>query len=88
MIRVEVLQLANKMENKKAEPTVKDISEQKILSELSASRWSVVSFEECVANNLSYDEAAKKLNELKQQNIAGLCIVSDEAAERIKTISN
>lgn len=81
------LQRANKMENKKTEPTVKDFLEAEFPSELSAPRWAVITFEKCVAKNLSYEEAARKLAKLKRQKISGLCIVSDEAAGRIKTNS-
>ncbi len=53
-------------------------------SELNAPQWSVVSFETCLASGLTYDDAAKKLKQLKAKKIAGLCIVTDEAAKRIK----
>jgi len=52
-------------------------------SELNEPRWSVISFETCVAKNLTYPEAEQKLNELKQADVSGLCIVTDETAERI-----
>jgi hypothetical protein len=47
-------------------------------------QWSVVSFEKSVASNLTYDKAIEKLNELAAQKISGLCIITDEAAERLK----
>lgn len=53
------------------------------LSELNAPRWSVVSFEKCVAKNLSYAEAAEELGRLRKQKVSGLCIITDEAAARI-----
>ena len=52
-------------------------------SELREPRWSVVSFETRVAKNLSYEEAERKIAELESQKIAGLCLITDEAAERI-----
>ena len=52
-------------------------------SELNAPQWSVVSFETCLASNLTYDIALKKLKRFKTKKIAGLCIITDEAAERI-----
>lgn len=58
--------------------TAKDFS-----SELNEPRWSVVSFETCVAKSLTYAEAEQKLNELIAANVSGLCIVTDETAERI-----
>ena len=53
------------------------------LSELAALSWSVVSFEKCVAKNLTYEQAEQKIQELAAQKTSGLCIITDEAAERI-----
>lgn len=52
-------------------------------SELNVAQWSVVSFEKTIARNLTYAEAAENLKELDAQKIAGLCIITDEAAERL-----
>ena len=52
-------------------------------AELRESRWSVISFEKCEANNLTYAEAEQKLGELLAQKVSGLCIVTDAVAERI-----
>lgn len=57
--------------------------EEDFSSEMSAPRWSVVSFEICVANNLTYVQAEQKLKELEAAKVAGLCIITDEAAARI-----
>jgi hypothetical protein len=54
-------------------------------SELSASRWSVISFERCEASGLTYEQAAERLRDLEKQKVTGLCIVTDEAAARIKS---
>ena len=54
-------------------------------SELSDLLWSVVSFEKCEAAGLSYVDAVAKLDELDQKRIAGLCIVTNVAAARLKT---
>lgn len=51
--------------------------------ELRQPRWSVVSFEKRVAKNLTYEEAARKIGELEKQRVSGLCLITDEAAERI-----
>ncbi len=95
MIRVG-FQSANKMKNEKTEPgetpktrenivPAKEVnSKENFTGELAAQRWSVITFEKCAAKNLSYAEAEKKLQKLKRQKNSGLCIVSDEAAERIK----
>lgn len=56
-------------------------------NELDEPRWSVVSFDKCVAENLTYEQAAQKIAELTAQKVSGLCIITDEAASRIKTIS-
>jgi len=53
-------------------------------SELAQPRWSVISFERCEAASLSYPEAQAQLEELDRRGVTGLCIVSDEAAARIK----
>ncbi len=58
--------------------------ESEISFELNEQMWSVVTFESCAAKNLTYDEAFRKMQELKAQNASGLCIVTNEAAERIQ----
>ncbi len=79
-----------KMENEKIEPEETPTAQENIASaeevpgELNAPRWSVVSFEKCVTGNLTYAEASDKLNELYAKKVSGLCIVTDEAAQRIK----
>ena len=52
-------------------------------SELNDSRWSVISFDKCEVSGLTYDEASRKLQELERNGIFGLCIVTNEAAEKI-----
>lgn len=61
-----------------------DNSRESVSSELLEPRWSVISFERREASGLSYFDAVKAITDLEKQNIAGLCIVSDEAASRIK----
>ncbi len=61
-------------------PTVEESYE----SELEMSVWSVITFEECAAGGLTYAQAAEKLEKLKSEKVSGLCIVTDEAAARIK----
>ena len=87
---------ATKMENEEIEPDEKAADEEKAqltadetspetnTSELNLPQWSVVSFEKSVAGNLTYSAAIEKLNQLAAQKIAGLCIITDEAAERLK----
>lgn len=52
-------------------------------SELLEPRWAVVSFERCEAIDLTYADAVKKMDELESQSVAGLCIVTNETAERM-----
>ncbi len=64
-------------------PAVESVSDEVFSSELNKQRWSVVSFEICITSSLTYDEAAQKLKELAANKVSGLCIITDEAAERI-----
>lgn len=70
-------------QNKENAPAVKAVSDDNYKNELNARRWSVVSFEKREASNLTYDEASKKLKKLAKGGVSGLCVVTDEAAERI-----
>lgn len=64
-----------------------EIVAEEVTSELSAPNWSVVSFERLIAGNLTYAEAVEKLKQLAAEKVSGLCIITDEAAERIKNQS-
>lgn len=55
-------------------------------SEINERRWSVVSFEKLTAKNLTYAAAVEKLNQLHANKVSGLCIVTDEAAQRITNV--
>ena len=57
-------------------------SRKELASELLESRWSVISFEKCEASGLTYAAALQTMDELESNKISGLCIVTDEAAER------
>ena len=59
------------------------IKQNEVSSELDLPIWSVVSFDRCEASGLTFAEASKKLAELETQKIAGLCLITDEAASRI-----
>lgn len=52
------------------------------LSELVQPIWSVISFEAVAVSGLTYQEAQIWLRKLKNQNVSGLCIITDEAASR------
>lgn len=71
-------------EAEKKESTVNETDAvEEFPPELRESRWSVISFEKCEANSLTYAEAEQKLAELLAQKVSGLCIVTDEVAGRI-----
>ena len=53
------------------------------VDELNAPVWSVVSFDQRLARNLTYQQAIEKLNEFFAAKVSGLCIITDEAAARI-----
>lgn len=53
-------------------------------SDLDLAVWSVISFERCESSGLTYSEAIEKVRELEQNHVAGLCIVTDEAAARVR----
>jgi hypothetical protein len=52
-------------------------------SELDMPRWSVVSFDKLEASGLTYDAAAKMMEEKDAAGVYGLCIVTDEAASGV-----
>jgi hypothetical protein len=54
-------------------------------NELDQPRWSVISFDQREAGALSYKQASALMTELASHGVAGLCIVTDEAAARITT---
>jgi hypothetical protein len=75
-------------QKKKVAPATEAASEGDFLEELNAPNWSIVSFDACLAGNLSYEEATKKLKQFEAEKIAGLCIITNEAASRIKKLNS
>ena len=73
---------AQTAQNKDVAPADADTSNSPT-SDLSENSWSVISFDACAENGLTYDEAIKKMAKLSTERIPGLCIVTDEAASRI-----
>jgi len=55
------------------------------VNELHEQYWSVVSFEGPVETDLTYAEAEQKLSQLSGKGTPGLCIVTNEAAQRFQT---
>ncbi len=70
---------------KKSFSSAKSVSGENHRSELAEQRWSVVTFESRAAGGLTYYEAVQKLDELRAKNKFGLCIITDEAAERVNS---
>jgi hypothetical protein len=52
-------------------------------SELEEPHWSVISFSKREASGLTYKQASQRIAELDAAGIAGLCIVTDAAAEHV-----
>jgi len=78
-----VMELEN-MENSSSEEAETEAVTADSENELREPYWSVVSFEKRVAGGLTYKQAADKLAELTAEKVSGLCIITDEAASRIK----
>lgn len=82
----ETLEMKSEDLEKKEETTQENeevSSEETISSELNEPVWSVVSFEKSLKNNLTYDEALELMEKSKAKKISGLCIITDEAAQRL-----
>jgi hypothetical protein len=56
-----------------------------VASELESPIWAVISFEKVEATDLDHTSAARLLADLETKKVAGLCIVTADAAARIKT---
>jgi hypothetical protein len=54
-------------------------------SELDLPLWSVVSFSGVESTGLTYQEARKLLDKLESNKVAGLCIITDMAADRLRS---
>jgi hypothetical protein len=73
--------MKNEKENISEEKT---IASDETASELEMSIWSVITFDEIAASNLTYADAAEKLEKLKAEKVSGLCVVTDETAGRMR----
>ena len=67
-----------------APETVQTEARTELTSELDSPIWAVISFERVEANALDRVSAERLLLDLDKKGVAGLCIVTDEAAARIK----
>ena len=61
-----------------------NVSDEKALSELDLTQWSVVSFDACEASGLTYAAAVKLLEHLEASGVYGLCIVTDDVATKVQ----
>jgi hypothetical protein len=52
-------------------------------SDLEQGKWSVISERGCEASSLTHEEARRLVHRLGGEGRHGLCIISDEAAERM-----
>ena len=94
-MRSGILHLNRRMGNKRrdnilemprvSEPVAEPILPSAPDSELEEPRWSVISFDHREAGGLTYKQAAVLLSELDAHDVAGLCIVTDEAAARLRS---
>jgi len=53
------------------------------MSELNEQRWAVLSERGCEAHGLSYNDAHLMLRALMREKISGLCVITDDAAQRV-----
>ncbi len=56
-----------------------------VASELDEPIWSVISFARVERRDLKYSEAVLILSGLESRRVAGLCIVTNETADRVRT---
>jgi len=54
-------------------------------SELDQPIWSVISFERVESSGIDHAAAIRLMSDLEDQGVPGLCIVTVDAAARIKT---
>ena len=64
-------------------PSAGLLREPRVRSELEKNQWSVVSFTGVEAGGLTYDQAARLIELLGENDIHGLCIITDAAALQI-----
>lgn len=62
-------------------------NESSQMSEFEMPRWSVITSDGCAASHQSYAEAARLVAAMSQ-NSHGLCIVTDEAAQKMCAAKN
>lgn len=53
-------------------------------NELREPLWAVIAFDGPVAKGLTYDEAVEKIKGIPEEEKSGLCVVTNEAADRMR----
>jgi hypothetical protein len=76
---------ANAVEDVMIDPETGIVAPLELACELNEARWSVVSFDKMEAAGLSYVEASALMVKLDSYGVTGLCIVTDEAALRMRS---
>lgn len=76
--------MLSEMEVKDTEKQTEENLPEINASEFSEWLWSVVTYESVAVSNLTYNEALDWVKKLDEQKMSGLCIVTDEAAARIR----
>jgi len=54
------------------------------MGELGEQRWAVISERGCEAQSLRHAEAAELVRRLRGESVSGLCVVTNEAAQRLQ----
>jgi hypothetical protein len=75
--------MMDELENKAAPAEL--IIEDELRNELNEPRWAVTGANDRTVRHLTYEQAIECLKVLDSEGIFGLCIVTDETAERILT---
>lgn len=50
--------------------------------------WAVIAFDGPIAKGLTYDEAMEKISGISEEKKPGLCVVTNEVAERMRKSSD
>jgi hypothetical protein len=61
---------------------------QNRMSELKEQRWAVMSERGCEASTLTYEEAAALIGRLASEEVRGMCIITNEAAQHLVPVQS
>jgi hypothetical protein len=62
-----------------------EIAEKPTTSELGEHRWAVLSERGCEATRLAHEDAVKLVRALKEEDVRGVCVITETAASRLPT---